>query len=124
MRIIRLGKDLINEEEPKFVGFYLSKKMYEDLILLSVSRESSKSAILKKQLKDILDSLDLITQIAERLLQLFQMRNQPWSNLSPKMFFTYCRKDLIKRGVQDYTLQEIFKKFDVLVKKKKLKRKK
>lgn len=119
MKIIKLGKDSINRKAAKFVGFFVSAEMHKDLTLLSIAEGSSKSVILRNQLMDKLDSLNLVDKVAERLYQLYKLENQPWSILSSKMFFVYSRNELTRRGVSHFTLQEIAKKFDLLVKSKK-----
>lgn len=86
---------------------------------MSIAEGTSKSVILRDQLVDKLGSLNLVDKVAARLYQLYMLEDQPWSILSSKMFFVYSRNELTRRGVSHFTLQEIGKKFEALVKAKK-----
>lgn len=122
MQIIKLSKGSINAKNTKFVGFCISEEMYEDLTLLTIITGSSKSVILRNELIETLNSLtrtDRIAATAEKLFKLFQKKKQPWSIFSAKMFCVYIRNELIKIGISDNVLEDIFKKFHEFTKIKK-----
>lgn len=117
MEIILIAKEIVTESINKFVGFYVTNKLWAQLNLLSISKGTSKSTILRNMLFDLLDSQNLENKVAEKLYESYKRKTEPWSNLSPTMFSVYARNELVLKKVSYLQLEKIFKEFKKLVKK-------
>ena len=115
MQIITLAHDTEKGSTDSFVGVYIDEDMSKKLTLLSIARGRSKSGVLRGILTRLLSTKDLTLLVAQKLYSLFKQKGKPWSKFPPKMFAVYARNELTVKGVQHFTLEEIFKKFHELV---------
>lgn len=121
MKILRIAKDSkeVHVDSAKFVGLYISKELSTKLTLLSIAEGTSKSVLLRELLTEELAPKDLITMLAKRLQNLYEMKSMPWSTFNVNTFKVYAQSELLKRGLEDSLVEQILKKFDKIMSSKK-----